>query len=129
MLVRFFLFLPNTSVRVGYALGVLTEGSAGEDSVGGKRGGSEGKGVAAIRLNGLEVQRLSRAGGLCSFLGRPLPQPGELDGQKPCLSFCAGQRSSRVGSHAQGHLDVAGMCGLSGCRQSSCEEVSRVCVS
>lgn len=47
MLVRFFLFLPNTSVRVGYALGVLTEGSAGEDSVGAKWGGSEEKGMAA----------------------------------------------------------------------------------
>jgi hypothetical protein len=34
MLVRFFLFLPNTSLRVGYVLGVLAEGSDGEDSGG-----------------------------------------------------------------------------------------------
>lgn len=34
MLVRFFLFLPNTSLRVGKELGVFIEGSDGEVSVG-----------------------------------------------------------------------------------------------
>lgn len=34
MLVRFFLFLPNTSLRLGKELGVFIEGSDGEVSVG-----------------------------------------------------------------------------------------------
>lgn len=34
MLVRFFRFLPNTSLREGKEVGELTEGSEGEDSAG-----------------------------------------------------------------------------------------------
>lgn len=60
MLVRFFLFLPNTSLRVGKELGVFIEGSDGDVSVGGwkakeaQRRGCTGRG--RLRVHGLEVQ-------------------------------------------------------------------------
>lgn len=80
MLVRFFLFLPNTSLRVGKELGVLPDGSDGEVSVGrwkGK-GSSEKRKHSQLMLcvNGLEVHHCFLVGSVVARSGpAPFPPP------------------------------------------------------